>query len=69
MVLNITKYQITNKRMLTLAEEIFARGNSYMLFGFEEKFGGHFRPVVQIPDILTRSWQRAGMADFRIDQP
>jgi hypothetical protein len=69
MVLNVTKDQVTHNRMMGMADELFERGNSYMLFSYVDAFTGYFKPVAPIADLLSSHWSRAGLPDFRIDQP
>ena len=69
MVLNITKDQVTHNRMMGMADELFEKGNSYMLFACVDEFTGYFKLIAPILGLLSSHWSRAGLSDFRIDQP
>ena len=69
LVLHVTKDQSTLKRMLDLGEELFEKGNTYMLFQSAEAFAGNFAPPKPTAQFLEMPWQRIGFDDFRIDQP
>lgn len=49
MVLNITTSEQTTSKLMTLADELSPRGNSYLLFRSAEAFGRYFKP----PDCLA----------------
>jgi len=68
LVLHVTKDQKTIDRMLTLGDELYERGNTYMLFQSAEAFAGNFAPPKPMQQFLERPWQRIGYKDFRIDQ-
>lgn len=69
MVLNVTKDQATLQRMLALGEEVYDKGNTYMLFQTADAFAGNFAPPKPLPQFLKMPWQRVAYDDFRIDRP
>lgn len=69
LVLTVTKDDGTLQRMLQLGEELFPRGNSYLLFRSASEFAGSFRPAEPMPELLDDDWLRIGLPPFRIDRP
>ena len=69
MVLNITKDETTLNRMMALGEEVYEKGNTYMLFQSAVEFAGNFAPPKPMKQFIESQWKRIGFGDFRIDHP
>ena len=66
LVLNVTTDAGTQASMIKLVQDLSPKGNSYMLFRTEARFGRYFKPQAPMLGLLSEPWRRAGAGDLVI---